>query len=282
MSSNVLIIGGGIAGLTVAHQLLCSDAAMSLLVLEERLYPGGKVVTEVRDGYTFDLGPSQFSRRSPAAAALLAELRLADQVTMADSAARQVHLARGDRVVPVPLSPAGAITSRLLSPWAKLRLLAEPVLAGRPAGEESVRAFAARHFGREFADVVVAAAAMGATASDIADISLDAAFPWIRQFEQAAGRWPARCRVEGGSRGGANRRVPAGFVLAWRPWNPHWEEPRPRSGPAASCPARAPQNHHEPQNGYIITSATKARPLGWEPAPVRGVRVMPSTTASGQ
>ena len=36
-----------------------------------------------------------------------------------------------------------------------------------------------------------------------------------------------------------------------------WSAPRPRSGPAATRPATAPQNHHEPQNGYDITSALK-------------------------
>ena len=41
-----------------------------------------------------------------------------------------------------------------------------------------------------------------------------------------------------------------------------WSAPRSRSGPAASRPATDPQNHHEPQNGYITTSRLKARPLG--------------------
>jgi protoporphyrinogen/coproporphyrinogen III oxidase len=184
-SADVLVVGGGIAGLAAAHAL---SRELSVIVLESGPKPGGKVLTEVRDGYTFDLGPSQFSRRAPATMDILRELRLDQQVAVASPAAREVHVVRGNRVLPVPLSPAGAVTTRLLSTRAKLRVLAEPLLAGRPPGEETVHGFAARHFGREFADVVVAAAAVGATASDIHDISLDAAFPRFRQLESRAGR----------------------------------------------------------------------------------------------
>jgi hypothetical protein len=53
------------------------------------------------------------------------------------------------------------------------------------------------------------------------------------------------------------RPAPAGT-----PWSAH----RSRSGPAATRPATGLQNHHEPQNGYIATLLTKARPLGTEPA----------------
>ncbi len=184
-SADVLVVGGGIAGLTAAHTL---SRELSVMVLEGSSRPGGKVLTETRDGYTFDLGPSQFSRRAPGTTELLRELGLDRRMAVASAAFREVHLVRGDRALPVPLSPMGAVTTRLLSTRAKLRVLAEPLLAGRSPGEETVHGFAARHFGREVADVVVAAAAVGATASDIHDISLDAAFPRIRQLESHAGR----------------------------------------------------------------------------------------------
>lgn len=183
--ADVLVVGGGIAGLTVAHVL---NRELSVTVVESGPQAGGKVLTETRDGYTFDFGPSQLSMRAPDTMALLRELGLDRRVTGASAAAREVHLVRGDRVVPVPLSPARAVTTRLLSTRAKLRILAEPMLAGSAEEEETVHEFAARHFGREFADTVVAAAAVGATAADIRDISLDAAFPRIRQMESHAGR----------------------------------------------------------------------------------------------
>src|SRR2546429_2881307 len=50
-----------------------------------------------------------------------------------------------------------------------------------------------------------------------------------------------------------------------------WSAPQPRSGPAATRQATAPQHHHEPQDGYIITTVPKGNAIGACPT---------STTAS--
>ena len=55
---------------------------------------------------------------------------------------------------------------------------------------------------------------------------------------------------------------------------------RQRSGPAASRLATNPQNHHEPQNGHIITSDSKARPLGRQ-APPSSTRARALVVSSG-
>ncbi|HJP78313.1 MAG TPA: protoporphyrinogen oxidase [Pseudonocardiaceae bacterium] len=187
-ATDVLVIGAGIAGLTVAHTLRRAPAAPSVQLIEAGGAAGGKVTTTVVEGYTFDLGPGQFSSRAKDTAALVAELGLTDRLTMAGPAARRVHIVRGDRVLPVPTGPLTALRTPLLSIPGKLRILLEPLLAGHAVSGESVHDFAARHFGREFARVVVAAVAAGTTATDIASTSLDAAFPRVRQLEKSAGR----------------------------------------------------------------------------------------------
>jgi oxygen-dependent protoporphyrinogen oxidase len=186
--TDVLVIGAGIAGLTVAHTLARAAAAPSVRLIEAAGEPGGKVTTTVLDGYTFDLGPGQFSHRAKDTAALVAELGLTEQLTKGGPAARRVYIVRGGRAVPVPTSPVDALRTPLLSVPGKLRVLLEPVLAGHPVDGESVYDFAARHFGREFARVIVAALAAGTTATDIASTSLDAAFPRVRAMESVAGR----------------------------------------------------------------------------------------------
>lgn len=187
-ATDVLVIGAGIAGLTVAHTLTRAPAAPSVQLIEADGAPGGKVTTTVLDGYTFDLGPGQFSHRAPDTAALLTELGLTDRLTVAGPAARRVHVVRGDRVLPVPTTPVAALRTPLLSVPGKLRVLLEPLLAGPAVDGESVHDFAARHFGREFARVIVAALAAGTTATDITSTSLDAAFPRVRLAEAAVGR----------------------------------------------------------------------------------------------
>ena len=58
---NVLVIGGGPAGLTAAYQL--QKYGVSSTVLEADRIVGGISRTEMRDGYRFDLGGHRFLDR---------------------------------------------------------------------------------------------------------------------------------------------------------------------------------------------------------------------------
>jgi phytoene desaturase len=54
--SKVVVIGGGVGGLTVATRL--ADAGHDVTVIEQADHAGGKLATLQRDGFTFDIGPS--------------------------------------------------------------------------------------------------------------------------------------------------------------------------------------------------------------------------------
>jgi oxygen-dependent protoporphyrinogen oxidase len=61
--------------------------------------------------------------------------------------------------------------------------MAEPLLARRAAGDESVHAFAARHLGEEAAERLVGTAIRGIYAGDARTLSVGAAFPRMRELE---------------------------------------------------------------------------------------------------
>ena len=61
-SKNVVVIGGGPAGLTAAYELTKHD--LPLIVLEKRNIVGGLARTENYDGYRFDLGGHRFFTKS--------------------------------------------------------------------------------------------------------------------------------------------------------------------------------------------------------------------------
>ena len=69
MSLDTLIIGGGIAGLTCAKQL--SKAGYKVLVLEANDRVGGRIRTDVIDGFKLDHGFQVFLTAYPAAAQIL-------------------------------------------------------------------------------------------------------------------------------------------------------------------------------------------------------------------
>lgn len=68
-SQPVLVIGGGLAGLTAARVL--SDAGLSVTVLEARDRVGGRVATDTVDGYLLDRGFQVFLTAYPEARRLL-------------------------------------------------------------------------------------------------------------------------------------------------------------------------------------------------------------------
>ena len=55
MSIDVVIVGGGIAGLAAAYEL--ERRAVSFVVLERASRAGGVIVSKEIDGFTIDVGP---------------------------------------------------------------------------------------------------------------------------------------------------------------------------------------------------------------------------------
>jgi phytoene dehydrogenase-like protein len=60
LSNNVVIVGGGIAGL--AASIYLARGGRTVTVFEKRQYLGGRAVTHLRHGYRFNLGPHAFYR----------------------------------------------------------------------------------------------------------------------------------------------------------------------------------------------------------------------------
>jgi oxygen-dependent protoporphyrinogen oxidase len=104
----------------------------------------------------------------------------------ADAAATRYLLHRG-RLVALPTSPAAFLSSPLLPPLAKLRVLAEPWAKGPPAGPETIHEFAARRIGKRAAEVLVDAAVTGIFAGDPRALSVDACFPKMTRMERDHG-----------------------------------------------------------------------------------------------
>src|SRR5256886_14149643 len=60
LAKNVVIVGGGIAGLAASVYLARGGRTVTLF--EKRSYLGGRAITHLRHGYRFNLGPHAFYR----------------------------------------------------------------------------------------------------------------------------------------------------------------------------------------------------------------------------
>ena len=188
---DVVVVGGGAAGLAAAYELARQGVPFVLLDAAARL--GGVIRTEQADGFTLDAGPDSLLVQKPAALQLCEELGLSGRLTPTLEP-RGAYVLRGRlRPIPaasvlgIPTAAAPWIASGLISPAGKLRVAAEMCIPRGDATQESVGDFFRRRFGRELTDCVAEPLLAGIHAGDVDRLSVRALFPRLVEAERAHG-----------------------------------------------------------------------------------------------
>jgi oxygen-dependent protoporphyrinogen oxidase len=185
VTQRVLVAGGGIAGLSVAHAILRRGGDPLVLEASDRV--GGYLQSFARDGIVFEHGPQGFLSERPGTLDLADELGLTDRVVRASETSKRRYVFHGGALRALPMSPPSILASSLLSWGAKLRVLGEPRAKPPPDREETIREFVTRRLGREVADVLADAAVTGIYAGDPARLSAQACFAKMTNAEKAHG-----------------------------------------------------------------------------------------------
>ncbi|PIK88626.1 protoporphyrinogen oxidase [Synechococcus sp. 65AY6A5] len=192
LNAEVVVIGAGISGLTLAWRLQQGLSArggspQAVLLAEASSRVGGCISTQSKDGYRWEEGPNSFTP-TPALLNLIAEVGLTDQLVLADAKLPRYIYWEG-ALLPVPLSPAAALGSRLLSVGGKLRALQGLLgfVPPPPGREETVRQFFRRQLGSEVAERLVEPFTSGVYAGDPDQLSAVAAFPRVAGLEERYG-----------------------------------------------------------------------------------------------
>jgi len=191
VSPTVAVIGGGISGLTVSYELLeraqRTPPGLDVICLEASGRPGGNIRTERAEGFVCEWGPNGFLDNAALTLTLVRRLGLEDRQIQARAEAAIRFIYRKGQLRRVPEGARAFLGSDILSPWGKLRLLAEPLMRGARRDDESVFEFAARRIGREAASVLVDAMVSGVYAGNVRELSLEATFPKMRRMESEHG-----------------------------------------------------------------------------------------------
>src|SRR5262245_10051532 len=140
----IVIVGGGIAGLSIAWAIRKRDPTADLVVLERSQRTGGNIRTECVDGYVCEAGPDGFMDSASATMALVRELGLESRLLPSDDQARRRFLFHRGRLVPVPTSLRAFVTTPLLTGRGKLRVMGEPFARSASDPDESILDFATR------------------------------------------------------------------------------------------------------------------------------------------
>lgn len=198
--TRIVVVGGGITGLTVAYRLSARSRAarqpLDVLLVERSHGLGGVIRTERRDGFLLEAGPDSFVTDKPWTLRLCHELGLAEALVSANPQHRRSFVVHRGRLVAVPdgfslLGPAKllpfAMTSAL-SLRGKWRALRELAAATRTdAADESVAAFVRRRFGDEVFERLAEPMVRGIASDDPAQLSMQALLPQFVEMEQRHG-----------------------------------------------------------------------------------------------
>jgi len=183
---SIAVLGAGITGLTAAHRLHCLGHRVQVFEQAERV--GGAIGTELCDGWLVERGPNSLLTNDTAATALITELGLESELVSANPKAKKRYIVRDGQLVPVPMSPVALLTSRLFSPAARLRILAECLRRPRVRTTDlSLHDFIRDHFGAEFTDYALNPFVSGVYAGDPAKLSARHAFPTLWTMEREHG-----------------------------------------------------------------------------------------------
>ncbi|MGE3177187.1 MAG: protoporphyrinogen oxidase [Vicinamibacterales bacterium] len=228
MTSPVLIVGGGIAGLATAYEL--HRQAIGFTLLEASTRSGGVVLSEEVDGFILDAGPDSLLVQKPEGIALCQELGLGPRL-VPTKPPRLAYIQRGGRLHQLPAASVLGIPTRWgpfvrtgLFSWAgKLRMAAELFVPRRQDdGDESIGSFMRRRFGREAAEYLAEPLLAGIHAGDVDRLSVRALFPrfveaerihgsLLRAFRRAPAAPPGKPGTPAGSGDGAFRSLPGGL-----------------------------------------------------------------------
>ncbi|MEH7235589.1 protoporphyrinogen oxidase [Bacillus sp. JJ1562] len=194
-NQKVVVIGGGITGLTVAYYLQKEakekglDIKCTLLEASHRL--GGKVQTVERDGFVIERGPDSFLARKKSASRLVNEVGLGDKLVNNTAGKSYVlvngklHPMPGGSIMGIPTQIGPFITTGLFTPVGKLRAAMDFVLPRTPGeGDQSLGQFFRRRLGDEVVENLIEPLLSGIYAGDIDRLSLMSTFPQFYQVEQ--------------------------------------------------------------------------------------------------
>ena len=187
---SVLVVGGGITGLSAAHVL--GRAGIPTVLVEASGRLGGKVGTERRDGFLIESGPDSFISYRPAALDLARELGLAETI-IRPTEPRTVHIRSGGRfrrlpdgmglVLPTRMRPF--VTTDLFSPLEKLRMGLDLVLPRDGLEQDiAVGTFLRRRLGGALVERLAGPLIGGVYGTPVDELSLLAVVPQLRDAER--------------------------------------------------------------------------------------------------
>jgi len=196
----LIIIGGGIAGLSTAYyaQKNIPDAQITLLEASDNW--GGKIATDrvtFDDGdFIIEGGPDTFLATKPWGVALCKELGLGDRLHGTNPKSKNTYVLHKNKLQPlpdglammIPTNIPSILKSQLVSWPGKVRMGLDFLLPSQNGQhDESLGEFVSRRLGREAYENLIEPLMSGIYAGDGDQLSLRSTFPYLHDLEHKYG-----------------------------------------------------------------------------------------------
>ncbi|HEY9576113.1 MAG TPA: protoporphyrinogen oxidase [Pseudobacillus sp.] len=191
----VVVVGGGITGLTAAYYLQkaakTNKLPLAVTLIEATPRLGGKIRTVKKNGFIIERGPDSFLARKESAVRLAREAGLGDQL-ITSKAGRPYVLANGKlhpipegSVIGVPTKITPFVTTNLFSVAGKVRAGVDFFLPKTDLKNDlSLGGFFRRRLGNEVVENLIEPLLSGVYAGDIDKLSLMATLPQLHEMGQ--------------------------------------------------------------------------------------------------
>jgi protoporphyrinogen/coproporphyrinogen III oxidase len=197
---HLIVIGGGIAGLSAAYYAKKQAPEAQITLLEADDYWGGKITTDrvsLEHGeFIIEGGPDTFLATKPWGVALCKELGLADRLHGTNPHQKNTYVLHKNKLQPlpdglammIPTNIPSILKSQLVSWPGKIRMGLDFLLpAHNGQHDESLGQFVSRRLGREAYENLIEPLMSGIYAGDGDQLSLRSTFPYLHGLENKYG-----------------------------------------------------------------------------------------------
>lgn len=194
----IVVIGGGITGLSTMHYLqkLKNEQSLDieLVLVEANEYLGGKIHTMQEDNFIMEVGADSIVARNEAITNLIEELNLEDEKVYNSTGIsyiytnNELHAIPADTVFGIPTSIESLNSSTLISDAGKKEALKDLELQNESfTKESSVGSFLEYFLGKELVEKQIVPVLSGVYSGDLNKLSIATTLPYLIDYKNKYG-----------------------------------------------------------------------------------------------
>jgi oxygen-dependent protoporphyrinogen oxidase len=184
-NADIIIIGAGLTGLTMAYYL--KKSGRKVIVVEKERKAGGVIGTQSEDGFVFETGPNTGVLSTPEIAGIFLDLNGTCDMDTANPESKKRYILKNGKWQPLPSGFYSAVTTPLFTLKDKFRILGEPFRKPGDDPDETLAQLVKRRMGKSFLDYAVDPFISGIYAGDPATLVTRYALPKLYALEQNYG-----------------------------------------------------------------------------------------------